>query len=100
MNTTTLIAAAPHWQGGPPPFVPGVLMFCVLTLLILGALLFTIARHKGHTPPWARARTPCPEESARTTLAERFARGDITVEEFMERASALNWTPGHSDDKN
>lgn len=99
METVALIAAAPHWQGGPPPFVPGVLMFCVLMLLVLSALAFTIARRKGHAPPWAGPRTPRPEESARSVLAERFARGDITVEEFMERASALNWTPGHSDDK-
>ena len=27
-------------------------------------------------------------------LAERFARGDITTDEFMEKASVLNWTPG------
>ena len=27
-------------------------------------------------------------------LAERFAKGDISTEEFMERASVLNWTPG------
>ena len=27
-------------------------------------------------------------------LAERFARGDIGSDEFMERASVLNWTPG------
>jgi putative membrane protein len=35
-----------------------------------------------------------PESEAKKILAERFARGDITSDEFMERASILNWTPG------
>ncbi|SDR90513.1 putative membrane protein [Friedmanniella luteola] len=35
-----------------------------------------------------------PEEEAKRVLAERFARGDIDGEEFMERSSLLNWTPG------
>ncbi len=52
---------------------------------------------RGHTPPWATPRPPHSEEQARQTLADRFARGDITVEEFMERASALNWTPGQDE---
>ncbi|WP_260697223.1 SHOCT domain-containing protein [Nocardiopsis changdeensis] len=52
------------------------------------------------TAPWAAGPRPAPPEyEARRTLADRFARGDITVEEFMERASALNWNPGHDDTK-
>jgi putative membrane protein len=35
-----------------------------------------------------------PEEDAKKILAERFAQGDISTEEFMERSSILNWTPG------
>lgn len=35
-----------------------------------------------------------PEEDAKRILAERFARGDITSDEFLERSSILNWTPG------
>jgi hypothetical protein len=35
-----------------------------------------------------------PEAEARRVLAERFARGDISTDEFMEKASVLNWTPG------
>ncbi|MEU1714725.1 MULTISPECIES: SHOCT domain-containing protein [Nocardiopsis] len=99
MNTitaATALAAHPHWGQGPPAFVfPGALMFLLLTLVLLGALAFTLAR-RGHRPPWA-PRPASPEEEARRTLADRFARGDLTVEEFMERASALNWTPGHND---
>jgi len=35
-----------------------------------------------------------PEEEAKRILAARFAQGDISSDDFMERASILNWTPG------
>jgi hypothetical protein len=35
-----------------------------------------------------------PEEDAKRILAERFVRGDIASDEFLERSSILNWTPG------
>lgn len=66
----------------------------LLVLLLLGLLAYLwFARSKGRRPPWAPAPEP-PERAARAMLAERFARGDITVDEFLERASVLNWTPG------
>ena len=34
------------------------------------------------------------EHRAREILAERFAKGEIDSQEFMERSSMLNWTPG------
>lgn len=71
-------------------------MLCLLITLIAAAVLLTALRRRGATPPWA-PRPATPEDDARRTLADRFARGDITVEEFMERASALNWTPGKDD---
>ncbi len=37
---------------------------------------------------------PRPEDEAKRVLAERFAQGDLSPEEFMERAGFLNWTPG------
>jgi hypothetical protein len=42
-----------------------------------------------------------PEAEAKKILAERFARGEINSDDFMERASVLNWTPGSDswDDK-
>ena len=50
---------------------------------------------------WRTGRLPLgnlgkrsPEEDAKRILAERFARGDITSDEFLERSSILNWTPG------
>ncbi|PDP84961.1 hypothetical protein CQJ94_24815 [Glycomyces fuscus] len=92
VTAATTLAAHPHWGQGPPAFAfLGALMLCLLTLALAGALAFALTRR--HRPPRA-PRPASPEEEARRTLADRFARGDLTVEEFMERASALNWTPG------
>lgn len=43
------------------------------------------------------ARSPAPEDAAKQILAERLARGDLAPEDFLERASMLNWTPGAID---
>jgi uncharacterized membrane protein len=68
-------------------------MFLLFLLLIAGTLFYLHRTGRITAPPWAAARTS-PEFEARKVLAERFARGDITTDEFMERASVLNWTPG------
>ena len=67
-------------------------MFFLLVLLVLGTLFFLVRRGYLGPPPWAAHRSP--ESEAKTILAELFARGDISSDEFMERASVLNWTPG------
>ena len=64
-------------------------MFFLLSLLALGTLLFLLVRH-GQFGPTTLASDPSPEADAKKILAERFARGDITSDEFMERASVLN----------
>jgi len=64
-----------------------------LFLLLLAATFFFLARSgRIGPPPWSQNRSP--EGEAKRVLAERFARGDITTDEFMEKASVLNWTPG------
>jgi putative membrane protein len=68
-------------------------MFFLLSLLVLGTLVFLLVRN-GHFGPQSPITTRAPEAEAKTILAERFARGDISSDEFMERASVLNWTPG------
>jgi uncharacterized membrane protein len=84
----------PPWGGGPPPFpMIGVAVLCLLLLLLLAAAVFAATR-RGGRPPWAHRPPEAPEDGARRVLAERFARGDIGVDEFLERASVLNWTPG------
>jgi putative membrane protein len=68
-------------------------MFFLFLLLVLGTLLFFLVRN-GQLGSSASATSRSPEAEAKRILAERFARGDITSDEFMERASVLNWTPG------
>lgn len=104
MNTALLItvAAGPEWAGrhgppwgdGPPHFfapVIGVVM-CLILFLLIAAAFFMLRKGKGR-PPWV-AGPEAPETAAKRLLSERFARGDISTDEFMERASVLNWTPG------
>jgi putative membrane protein len=84
----------PHLGGGPPPFLPflGVTMF-LFFLLLVAATVFLVRRGTLGPPPWV-AQHRSPENEAKRVLAERFARGDITSDDFLERASVLNWTPG------
>jgi putative membrane protein len=79
---------------GAPPFAPflGGLMFLLFLILVATTVAFLLKRGHVGPPPWARHASP--EREARSILAERFARGEIDGDEFMERASVLNWTPG------
>lgn len=70
-------------------------------VLIVAVLLtaFFLLRRRGalstlSVPRVWPGRSPAPEESAKQILAERLARGDLAPEDFLERASMLNWTPG------
>ena len=67
-------------------------MFCLFLLLVAASLFFLFRTGRVGPPPWSQHRGP--EAEAKRVLAERFARGDITTDEFMEKASVLNWTPG------
>ncbi|HEY5821075.1 MAG TPA: antitoxin VbhA family protein [Propionibacteriaceae bacterium] len=88
----------PPWAGdlpAHPPLFLGALMFPLFLLLLAGTFFFLVRSgriQRFGPPPWAGHHTP--EGEAKKILAERFARGDISTEEFMERASVLNWTPG------
>jgi len=69
-------------------------MFFLFMLLVLGTLLFFLVRHGHLGSPSLAASNRSPEAEAKKILAERFARGEINSDDFMERASVLNWTPG------
>jgi hypothetical protein len=84
-------------------------MCLLITLLLAAVAFFLVRRGKIGPPPWVRAGgqgswsnswsggpfgQTSPEYEARKTLATRFANGEISPEEFLERAAALNWTPG------
>ena len=90
-------AAAQHaqWAAHGGPFFPflGGLMFLLFLLLVAGTLLYLRKTGQLGAPPWAR-RVRRPEDEAREILATRFATGDLSSDEFLERASVLNWTPG------
>jgi putative membrane protein len=80
-------------HGGP--FFPffGGLMFLLFLLLVFATLAYLRRTGQLGALPWAR-RPQSPEHEAREILATRFASGDISSDEFLERASVLNWTPG------
>ena len=62
-------------------------------LLVFGLVLVGVVllRRYGLLPDrWGAS----PEDSARRILAERLAAGEVSTEEFLERAGVLNWTPG------
>lgn len=85
----------PFWAADVPffaPFLGGLMFLLFLTLVALTAFALVRSGRLG-APPWVR-NLGGPEREARSILAERFARGEIEVDEFMERASVLNWTPG------
>jgi putative membrane protein len=73
-------------------------MFLLFLLLVAGTLFYLLRTGRISAPPWMAAPTS-PELEARKVLADRFARGDIGSDEFMERASVLNWTPGVQPEK-
>jgi putative membrane protein len=64
-----------------------------LFLLLVAGSVFLMRRGVAGPPPWL-TRQHSPEHEAKRVLAERFARGDISSDDFLERASVLNWTPG------
>jgi putative membrane protein len=70
------------------PFLGSLLL---LLLLVLAALYLW---QQGKLPLPKLGGQRSPEEDAKRILADRFARGDISSDEFLERSSVLNWTPG------
>jgi putative membrane protein len=91
--------AAEHSEGGHG-FVESLLGFGLFALVLVALVAgYLILRQRGVLPGLSLAalgvrRQTRPEDAAKQILAERFAHGDLSTEEFMERASALNWTPG------
>jgi uncharacterized membrane protein len=70
------------------PFLGSLLLLLLLVLAVL------YLWHQGKLPLPKLASHRSPEDEAKRILVERFARGDISSDEFLERSSILNWTPG------
>ena len=95
--TTATVPLEIHGHGGGGSvFLDPLLGFGGLLLVIALVLLgLVLLRRYGVIPDNLTLGRRCwPEEGARQLLAERLAKGEVSTEEFMERASVLNWTPG------
>lgn len=57
-------------------------LMLLLAVVVIGAVVWAVARTAPRT-------VPQPHDRARAILAERFARGEITSEEYQERAQHL-----------
>ncbi|MEV0824139.1 SHOCT domain-containing protein [Nonomuraea rubra] len=86
----TLIMAGPHWgaAGGIAPIFP-------IVWALLWAGFITLAVVGWRRGWWGPRRAPAaasaasPTASAERILAERYARGEMTDDEYFERMSVL-----------
>jgi putative membrane protein len=66
-----------HWDGGP--WWP---IFPIFWIIVLGFVVFAVFRFR-RSGRWHH------HHSAEGVLAERYARGEISVEEYRERLNVL-----------
>ncbi len=94
---TTLLSPlevhGPHGFDGGFSVLPFLGSSLLLLILLAGLAAFYLWRN-GRLPMPSFGTRASPEDEAKRILADRFARGDIGTDEFMERSSILNWTPG------
>ena len=82
MFTSTITVIASHgdgWghHGGPGPWIP-----LVLVAFWVAVAALVVWRFRRGCPPWGR-------HDGQSILAERYARGDISADEFRERRDVL-----------
>jgi putative membrane protein len=83
MTEAATFLATHHGDWGPGGWWP---IFPIFWVLFWGVLIFAVFRFRRG---WARGR---PMESAESVLAERYARGEISDNEYRERLSVLKAT--------
>ena len=71
------------WHGGWHWFWPLIPLFWIAVLIVCARRFLW----RGRRGPWAAYGTPAPDP--RAILAERYARGEITLEEYRERLGNL-----------
>ena len=77
--TDLVLVMAGHEGWGPGPWWP---IFPLFWILVWGAVIFTIFRFR-RSGRWNHGH------SAEEVLAERYARGEINVDEYRERLNVL-----------
>lgn len=93
LATLATLAMDTHYAG---PWSAGFgwvfFLIPVFWILVIGLVVFLVSRRRhawanggpeGYGPPWARGA------SAESTLAERFAKGDIDESEYRARLEVL-----------
>ena len=75
---TEAAMAATHAGWGPGPWWP---IFPLFWIVFWGVVIFALFRFRGGR--WRQGH------SAQDVLAERYARGEISVQEYRERLSVL-----------
>ncbi len=90
LATTAVVAHAGPWAAG---YGWAFFLVPILWILVIGLVVFFVSRRRrawmaggaeGYGPPWVRAGG-----SAESTLAERFAKGDIDETEYRARLEVL-----------
>jgi putative membrane protein len=76
---STLLAHHDGWDDGPGLWIIFPIFWFVFWV---GLVAFLVTRFRRGGPPWAR-------HSGESVLAERYARGDITAEEYRQRRDVL-----------
>ena len=77
---TSLLADHHGWDGGPGPWALIPLTFFLVWLTVI---VFAVVRfRRAGGPPWAR-------QAGRSVLDERFARGEISADEYRDRRDVL-----------
>jgi putative membrane protein len=77
---TTLLASHHGWDDGPGPWALIPLTFFLVWLTVI---VFAVVRfRRAGGAPWAR-------DAGRSVLDERYARGEITADEYRERGAVL-----------
>ena len=77
-TATEVLAHGAYWGGaGWWPIFP------LFWILLWGVVIFAVFRFRRGRGPWHHAR------SGESVLDERYARGEITEEEYRERLSVL-----------
>ena len=87
LATTTVVTHAGPWAAG---FGWVFFLIPLFWFLVIGLIIFLVTRGRrrawangDYGPPWARGA------SAESTLAERFAKGDIDETEYRARLEVL-----------